>query len=411
MKLFYKSSVLILPLIFSPSVLSQTTLVSENFETGGAGWSVGGATGSLWHLANNGECTAITKMFAYNLGPSVCNYQTGQAHSAFLYSPNFVLVGPGPWFLSFDYLRSVNGGEFTAVSVENLTAGGNYTFALSPPLANTTGLTSTSATIPATSIAIGDTYRLRFFITGDHMGNSGIGWMVDNVLFTSSAALTPTVTSVAPGYGNNAETNNVTISGSNFSGATAVSFGGVSIPSFIVVNPTTITATLPTTSLTGWVNVSVTTSSGSGTLTNGFDYFVPPTVLGSPCGPATLTWSGQPVIGGAYTNSIIGAPPGSKHTLFIDYSNILPVPCGGSGGGTFLFCRKIAFPMGIGCPPPYCSLIIGYDQSINLAGNADYSFEIPLNPSLIGVVYKTQATYKESGCIKATNALQAVIGP
>lgn len=52
----------------------------------------------------------------------------------------------------------------------------------------------------------------------------------------------------------------VTINGTNFSGATAVRFGGVNVVSFIVVSPTQITATVST-GATG--SVSVTTPSGT----------------------------------------------------------------------------------------------------------------------------------------------------
>lgn len=66
----------------------------------------------------------------------------------------------------------------------------------------------------------------------------------------------------------------VTITGSYFTGATGVSFGGVAASSFTVVNATTITAVLGA-GASG--NVSVTNAFGSGSL-SGFTYQLPPAI-------------------------------------------------------------------------------------------------------------------------------------
>ncbi len=67
----------------------------------------------------------------------------------------------------------------------------------------------------------------------------------------------PVIISFTPNSGGAGAT--ITITGSNFTGATAVSFGGVAAASFIVVNATTITAVIGT-GATG--NISVTTPGG-----------------------------------------------------------------------------------------------------------------------------------------------------
>jgi len=85
-----------------------------------------------------------------------------------------------------------------------------------------------------------------------------------------------TVTSVSPASGPTTGGSSVTITGTNFTGASGVTFGGAPATSFTVVNATTITATTPA-HAAGPVNVAVTTpSSGTGTLPDGFTYFVPP---------------------------------------------------------------------------------------------------------------------------------------
>jgi len=77
---------------------------------------------------------------------------------------------------------------------------------------------------------------------------------------------TPTISSFTPTVGGVGAT--ITITGTNFTGATAVSFGGTSATSFVVVNSTTITAVIGT-GATG--NITVTTPGGTATL-GGFTF-------------------------------------------------------------------------------------------------------------------------------------------
>ena len=81
----------------------------------------------------------------------------------------------------------------------------------------------------------------------------------------------PTVTSFTPtsaGIGHN-----VTITGTNFTGATQVQFGGVNATSFTVFSATQITAIVPAGAVSG--SVSVTTPYGTGSFA-GFTYIAPP---------------------------------------------------------------------------------------------------------------------------------------
>jgi hypothetical protein len=75
-------------------------------------------------------------------------------------------------------------------------------------------------------------------------------------------AAVPTVTSLSPTSGPAAGGTNVTINGSGFTGATAVSFGSVAATSFTVVSSTRITARTPA-QTAGVVTVSVTTPGGT----------------------------------------------------------------------------------------------------------------------------------------------------
>ena len=98
----------------------------------------------------------------------------------------------------------------------------------------------------------------------------GSGVLTDGFEVTIPA---PTVTSVTPIEGAQAETVNVTIAGTGFIGATDVDFGdGITVDTFTVDSGTQISATLSIASGTpaGTRDVAVTTSGGTGTLVDGF---------------------------------------------------------------------------------------------------------------------------------------------
>lgn len=88
----------------------------------------------------------------------------------------------------------------------------------------------------------------------------------------------PTVTSVTPNSGPPNGGNTVTITGTGFTGATSVTFGGAAAPSFSVVNDTTITATVPA-GQSGAASVVVTTPNGSNSPNTLYSYALPTPTL------------------------------------------------------------------------------------------------------------------------------------
>jgi len=102
------------------------------------------------------------------------------------------------------------------------------------------------------------------FVSGPHGLDSLAGFT-----FTTTAG-TPQIMSIKPPYGNPGSV--VTINGSHFTGATAVSFGGTPAASFSVLSDTQISAVVGNGS-SG--TVTVTTPSGSASLA-GFTYIGPP---------------------------------------------------------------------------------------------------------------------------------------
>ncbi len=91
--------------------------------------------------------------------------------------------------------------------------------------------------------------------------------------YTASA---PTITSFSPTTVNIGGGGAMTIKGTNFAGATEVNFGSITA-SYDVVDPETITATIPASTTTGTVAISVTTSGGTATL-SGFTYTAQPVI-------------------------------------------------------------------------------------------------------------------------------------
>jgi hypothetical protein len=93
-----------------------------------------------------------------------------------------------------------------------------------------------------------------------------------------SATTSPTVTNVNPSSGPPAGGTSVSITGTNFTGATAVKFGSTAAASFKVNSATSITAVSP--AGTGTVDVTVTTPEGTSATSSAdkFTYLAPPTV-------------------------------------------------------------------------------------------------------------------------------------
>ncbi|UGS36913.1 IPT/TIG domain-containing protein [Capillimicrobium parvum] len=109
------------------------------------------------------------------------------------------------------------------------------------------------------------------FVFDDAAGDTGqitLGWSLD---VTTNG---PTISSFAPATGPAGTP--IVITGTNLTGATAVTFGGVPAAAFTVNSPTTITATVPANAVSG--PITVTTPNGSASSTANFAVSPPPTI-------------------------------------------------------------------------------------------------------------------------------------
>jgi hypothetical protein len=144
----------------------------------------------------------------------------------------------------------------------------------------------------------------------------------------------PTIASVSPNEGREAGGTPVTITGTNFTGATAVKFGSANAKSFKVNSETSITAVSP--AGTGTVNVTVTTAGGTSkeVPADQFNYIPPPTVTevspkqGPTSGGTTVTIKGSNLSGA--TSVQFGSSPASVEA--VSETSITAVAPAGTAG-------------------------------------------------------------------------------
>ncbi|WP_283779602.1 IPT/TIG domain-containing protein [Nocardia sputi] len=159
---------------------------------------------------------------------------------------------------------------------------------------------------------------------------------VTNLVDTSNAVPytylgTPSITAVAPNQGPTSGGNTVTLTGTRFTAATAVDFGGTAAISFTVLSSTQIIAVAP--AGTGTVNVSVTTPGGA---SDGVSYvYVPaPSLTGVVPGAGPSTGGNTVVLTGAgLTGATVvrfGANAAVSFTV-VSATEIKAVPPAGAG--------------------------------------------------------------------------------
>jgi hypothetical protein len=162
---------------------AQAQLFSEDFESGGVGWTATGKPEVLWHVAENGECGAVTRMAAYNRFPNACDYKTGGANTGAFLSPVFTLSGPHSFVVQYDYLQETDEGGL-CVEIVNEADGESANVigctCCSNPY-NAAEIARASAAVPNLYYWRGKKVRLRFDFKADSDGNTTMGVMVDNV--------------------------------------------------------------------------------------------------------------------------------------------------------------------------------------------------------------------------------------
>ncbi|TMC54777.1 MAG: hypothetical protein E6J20_02240 [Chloroflexi bacterium] len=220
------------------------------------------------------------------------------------------------------------GGTSVTITGTNFTGATAVAFGSSAAAAFTVNTaTQITATSPAGSGVVS--------VTVTTPSGTSIGSGASQFTFVS---LVPTVTSVAPNSGPVSGGTSVTIKGTNFTGATAVAFGGSAAAAFTVNGATQITATSPAGS--GTVHVTVTTSNGTSASTpaDQFSYVVY---------TAYLSWFDKASAGMVGDNIHLLNPGNSTSSGVVTLGGLPPIPFSLPAGAE----THVSFPSGtIGGP-------------------------------------------------------------
>ncbi len=195
-----------------------------------------------------------------------------------------------------------------------------------------TGVTFTSGAISGTPTQSGS-----FPIT--FAASNGIGPPVQQpfTLTVNPAAGAPTVTNVSPGGGPPSGGTTVTVTGTAFTGATAVHFGANAGTGLVVNSDTSITIVSPAGTPGTTVDVTVTTPAGTSANTSAdhFTYGTVPVVtsvappVGTPAGGTTVTVGGVNFTGATAVH--FGANAGTGLVVNSDTSITIVSPAGSPG--------------------------------------------------------------------------------
>ncbi|WP_329409986.1 IPT/TIG domain-containing protein [Nocardia vinacea] len=212
----------------------------------------------------------------------------------------------------------VAGGTTVVLTGTNLTAATAVDFGATPAIS----FTVDSAT-QITAVAPAGTGTVQVTVTTVGGTSNGVGYTYVAV---------PTLTTVVPNVGSVAGGTTVVLTGTNLTGATAVTFGATPAISFTVDSATQITAVAP--AGTGTVQVTVTTAGGTSNGV-GYTYVAVPTLSGitPSSGPATggtvVVITGTGLTGA--TGVTFGAIPAILFAVNSDTQITALVPAGAAG--------------------------------------------------------------------------------
>jgi hypothetical protein len=195
----------------------------------------------------------------------------------------------------------------------------------------------------ATSVSFGGVAAASFTIINSHTITAVVGQGASGEIAVTTTYGTaslagfsyipiPTITSFSPASGGNGST--IAIQGTNLSGATAVSFGGVPASSFNIVSSQLINAVVGA-GASG--SISVTTPFGTATI-NGFTYIPPPVITsftptsGSTGMTITLTGTNLSSVSGVQ----FGGVPASSYSIVNSTTVTATVGTGASGNITVI---------------------------------------------------------------------------
>ena len=300
-----------------------TTVVITGTNLSGATAVKFGATAATAFTVNSTTQITATSP-AGGAGAVDITVNTAGGTSATSASDSFTYVAPPTVSSIAPISGPATGGTLVTITGSNFSSATAVTFGVTAA----TGFTVQSSTsITATSPAGSGLIDIRVTTPGGTSATSGADQ------FTYIPA--PTVTAIAPGSGPQAGGTVVTITGTNFTGVTAVSFGATPATSFTFNSSTSITATAPAGS--GVIDVRVTTPGGVSTISaaDQFTYVGAPSVTsiapsaGPTGGGTTVVITGTNLSGATAVK--FGATAATAFTVNSTTQITATSPAGGAG--------------------------------------------------------------------------------
>jgi hypothetical protein len=286
-----------------PATGGSSVIVTGTNFTGTTAVSFGGTAASSFTVDSATQITATSPAHAAGTvdvavtNAAGTNTNTSADDFTYVAAPTVTAINPteGP----------TAGGTSVVITGTNLSGATAVSFGGTAA----SGFTVNSATqITATAPAGTGTVDVRVTTVGGTSATSAADQ------YTYRAA--PTVTALSPTSGSTAGGTSVVLTGTNFAGATAVTFGATAASGFTVNSATQITATSPAGSA-GTVNVRVTTAGGT-SATGAANQFTYTSIALSPSSPLTAA-----TVGVSYSNSVSASGGTGPYTYAVT-SGALP---------------------------------------------------------------------------------------
>lgn len=245
------------------------TITGSNF-LGATGVTIGGSAATNVIVNSATQITATTPRGVS--GPVAVNVTTpggaGISTVTFTYgstanaAPAIATVSPTNGTSAGGTVVTLTGVNFTGATGVTFNGTAGTSFVVNSDTQIT--VTSPSGTTGAISIAV--------------LSPNGAGTATNIYTYVAAPTMVPTITSISPGSGTTAGGTSVTVTGTNLTGATGITFDGNAGTGLVVNSNTQLTVTTPAGTVGAKV-VVVTTPVGTGTLQAGFSYVTP---LGAP---------------------------------------------------------------------------------------------------------------------------------
>jgi hypothetical protein len=307
-----------------PTGGGTTVTISGSQFTGATAVDFGSTAATSFHVDNDGQITAVAPAESAGTVDITVTAPGGTSATGtadqytYVAAPTVTNVLPNSGPLGGGTSVTITGTGFTGASAVHFGGSSATTFTVN----NDTSITASS---PARSAGTVD-------VTVTTAGGTSATGGADQ--FTYVAA--PTVTNVSPNSGPTGGGTSVTITGTGFTGASAVNFGGTAATTFHVDNDGQITATSPAESA-GTVDVTVTTTGGTSATSapDQFTYVAAPTVTSvspnsGPLGGGTsVTITGTGFTGASAVH--FGGSSATTFTVNSDTSITTSSPAEGAG--------------------------------------------------------------------------------